>query len=284
MIDSMKTLLGTGWVHPRARTGDPLHGRMLFDAVLAIVRKALERHLLSDADREDLAQEVAVVAWRRHSTYRSDRGNPEQWLSGIVRREVKRFLRMERKQPWFAAGDDLRVPAATSNPEDHLSQRDLAEHLLSMLAPGVARVVILVELHGLTFREAATREHISPSTAYEQYQRGMAALREAAERTEGPSYAEAIRVVSTGLGTDDWRVERSDGTYLCDIRIELSASYYGSRYYVIRDGRLRKEGTFTFDAWDDAAVRDVPTAIVRQTSPKAAVSVELPQRRAVGEP
>jgi|HubBroStandDraft_6_1064221.scaffolds.fasta_scaffold168206_2 hypothetical protein len=95
--------------------------------------------------------------------------------------------------------------------------------------------------------------------------------------------AEAIRVVSTSLGTSDWRVERADGTYLCDIRIELSASYYGSRYYVLRDGHLQKEGTFTDDAWDDDAVRDVLTAIVRQTSPNATVTVERrPQRRAVG--
>ncbi len=95
--------------------------------------------------------------------------------------------------------------------------------------------------------------------------------------------AEMIRVVSTSPGTSDWRVERADGTQVCDIRIELSASYYGSRYFVLRGGRLEKEGTFTYDAWDDAAVREVLTAIVRQTSPDATVTVERrPQRRAVG--
>jgi hypothetical protein len=94
---------------------------------------------------------------------------------------------------------------------------------------------------------------------------------------------ETIRVVSTSFGTSDWRVEQADGTYLYDIRIELSASYYGSRYFVLREGRMEKEGTFSYDAWDDDAVRDVLTAIVHQKYPNAAVTIERrPQRRAVG--
>jgi RNA polymerase sigma-70 factor (ECF subfamily) len=159
--------------------------RMLFDAVLALVWKALDRHRFSEADRKDLAQDVAIAAFRRHPSYRADRGSPGQWLSGIVRREVKRFLRVQNKQPWFAAGDDLpETPAGTSTPEEEVSRRDLAEHVFSMLPPEERRVVILVEIDRLTFREVAEREGISPSTAYERHQRGMAALRDAAERSE----------------------------------------------------------------------------------------------------
>jgi RNA polymerase sigma factor (sigma-70 family) len=168
----------------RASAGEPLAERMLFDAVLALVAKALDRHHFSNADRQDIAQDVAIAAFRRHSTYRPDRGTPGQWLSGVVRREVKRFLRVQSKQPWFAAGDDLPEPVATSNPEDEIVRHYLTEHVFSMLPPASRRVVLLVELEGLTFREAATREHISPSTAYERHQRGMAALRDAAERPE----------------------------------------------------------------------------------------------------
>jgi len=95
--------------------------------------------------------------------------------------------------------------------------------------------------------------------------------------------SDTIRVVSTSPGTRDWRAERADGSYLCTIRIDLSASLYGSRYYVLREGQVEDQGTFTFDVWDDDAVRDVITAIVKKvTSPNATVSVvRQPQHRAM---
>ena len=169
----------------RAPVMDLLAQRMLFDAVLALVWRALGRYGFSDADRKDLAQDVAIAAFRRHLSYRAERGSPRQWLSGILRREVKRFLRMQNRQPWFAAGDELPdTPDATETPEDQVSRRDLAEHVFAMLPAEERRVVILVELDHLTLREVAERERIAPSTAYERHQRGMAALREAAARSQ----------------------------------------------------------------------------------------------------
>ena|SRR5277367_1690442 len=94
---------------------------------------------------------------------------------------------------------------------------------------------------------------------------------------------ETIRVVSTSHGTDEWRAERADGSYLCDVRLELSARRYGSRYYVLRNGRLDDEGTFTFDVWDHDAMRDVLTAVMKARYSGATVTVDLqPQRRAMG--
>jgi RNA polymerase sigma factor (sigma-70 family) len=166
---------------------DLLAQRMLFDAVLALVWRALGRYGFSDADRKDLAQDVAIAAFRRHLSYRAERGSPRQWLSGILRREVKRFLRLRNRQPWFATGDELPDTAdGTETPEDEVSRRDLAEHVFAMLPAEERRVVILVELDHLTLREVAERERISPSTAYERHQRGMAALREAAEAAHNP--------------------------------------------------------------------------------------------------
>jgi RNA polymerase sigma factor (sigma-70 family) len=152
--------------------------RVLLDAVFAVVWKALRPHSLSDADRKDLAQDVAIAAFRRRLSYRAERGNPRQWLSGIVRRELKRFLRMRRRQPWFAGGDDLPdVPDRVLSPEEDMSRHELIDHALSMLVPEERRAVTLVEIDDLTFREVAERERISASTAYERHRRGMAALR-----------------------------------------------------------------------------------------------------------
>jgi RNA polymerase sigma-70 factor (ECF subfamily) len=158
----------------------PLAERRLFDAVRAVVWKALARHSISDADRKDLAQDVAIAAFRRRLSYRAERGSPRQWLSGIVRRELKRFLRVRRRQPWFAGGDELPdVPDRASTPEEDMSRRDLIDHALSRLLPEERRAVILVEIDELTLREVADRERISASTAYARHRRGMAALRNA---------------------------------------------------------------------------------------------------------
>jgi RNA polymerase sigma factor (sigma-70 family) len=164
---------------PRARIEALRAQRVLFDAVFTVVWKALRPHSLSHAERQDLAQDVAIVAYRRRLSYRAERGNPRQWLSGIIRRELKRFLSMrQRRQPWLAEGDDLPdVPDRAFTPEEDVSRRDFIDHRLAMLGPEERRAVILVEVEELTLREVADRERISASTAYERHQRGMAALR-----------------------------------------------------------------------------------------------------------
>jgi RNA polymerase sigma factor (sigma-70 family) len=162
----------------RPPPGELLAQRMLFDAVLTVVWKALGRHRLSDADREDLAQNVALAAFRRRLSYRAERGSPGQWISGIVGLEVKRFRRIQQRQPWFGAGDERPdLPDGGLTPEDDMSRRDLVGYRLAMLVPEERRAVILVEMDDLTFREVADRERISASTAHERHQRGMAALR-----------------------------------------------------------------------------------------------------------
>lgn len=96
--------------------------------------------------------------------------------------------------------------------------------------------------------------------------------------------AEAIRVFPTSFGTSDWRVELVDGRYICDVRVEISAMLNASRYYVLHDGKLVKEGTFNFDVWDDDAVRELLTALVKSMYADATVTIDRParMRRAVG--
>src|SRR5580704_2877403 len=167
-----------GLVAPRARIEELRAQRALFNAVLAFAWKALDRYALSDADRKDLAQDVAIAAFRRRMSYRAERGNPGQWISGILRREVKRFRRIQQRQPWLVADDELPdTPDGALTPEEDSSRRDLVDHRLAMLVPEERRAVILVEVDDLTFREVAARERISASTAYERHRRGMAALR-----------------------------------------------------------------------------------------------------------
>lgn len=90
--------------------------------------------------------------------------------------------------------------------------------------------------------------------------------------------AEAIRVFPTSFGTSDWHVEFTDGGYICDIRLEISSMLNASRYYVLHDGKLVKEGTFNFGVWDYDAVREVLTALVKSMYSDATVTIDLPTR------
>jgi RNA polymerase sigma-70 factor, ECF subfamily len=184
---------------PRPCPGDLLAQRILFDALMAVVRRMLGRYGLQGADREEVAQEVAVAAYRGLGKYDADRGTPKQWLSGIVRRQVKSFLRRWNKLPSRAAGDDLPdVPDPAWTPEEEVSLHDLAVRAFSVLPDEERRVVLLIEIERLTLREAAEREGISASTAFERHKRGMAALRDAAGREDQASCGVLVFPLAAG--------------------------------------------------------------------------------------
>jgi len=86
-----------------------------------------------------------------------------------------------------------------------------------------------------------------------------------------------IRVYPTALGTRDWRVEFADGREICDIRLAVSSMLNGSRYYIIVDDMVTKEGTFNFGVWDWDTVRELLTALVKSMYPDAEISVAIPQ-------
>jgi RNA polymerase sigma-70 factor (ECF subfamily) len=156
----------------------------LFAAAWDVVWKLLDRYGLCSADRADLAQEVLIAAYRARATYDPDRGSPRQWLSGIARREVKRFLRVSGRSAFIVAHAALPDgPDGAPSPEDEVVRTDPADDLLVALPDAERRVVILVEIEGLTMRKAAEREGVSVSTVWARHSKGMVALRAAAAQS-----------------------------------------------------------------------------------------------------
>jgi len=86
--------------------------------------------------------------------------------------------------------------------------------------------------------------------------------------------------VTPTYATSDWRASFEDGTYICDIRLSISSML--NRYHIIQDGKVVKDGTFTFGLWDRETIRDTLVAIVHSMYQSAEVTVELPKMRAVG--
>lgn len=148
--------------------------------LLLEARAALRAHGLSDADRADLEQLVVIAALRRFHTYREAEGTVRQWIRGIARNEVRA---LRRREPGTHVELDEEASASpTATPEEAASRRELLDHLLEQIPIGQRRVVVLVEMWGLTIREAAAVLRSSPTRAHARHRAGMDALREAAER------------------------------------------------------------------------------------------------------
>jgi RNA polymerase sigma-70 factor (ECF subfamily) len=150
----------------------------------AVVWKLLARYRLGSADRADVAQEVILAAYLGRATYDPERGSPQQWLSGIARREVQRFRRRCVRSACILACADLPdEPDGAASPEEDVTHKDLAVHLVALLPPPAYRILLLIEVEGLTFREVAEREGIALSTVCARRRKAMAALEYAVARS-----------------------------------------------------------------------------------------------------
>lgn len=166
----------------RVRTDELLVQRLLFLAVWGFAWKLLGRYRTSDADREDIAQNVVVAAWRGRRTYIGARGNLEQWVSRIVRNEAIDFLKKRGRDPLTFGLEVLdEVPSKALPLEEWMFVRALADRVFAMLPENERRVVIAIAVDGYSFRAVAETEQVSPSTVHDRYERGMAALRKAVE-------------------------------------------------------------------------------------------------------
>lgn len=171
----------------------------LFQATFAEAWTALGRYGLSEADRDDVAQNAVIAAMRRWQTYDEEVGTPGQWLRGVVRNEVRAFLR-RKGRPFVEVADEL-ADAGTATPEDAVSLKNLTERLLAVVPVKQRRVVILHEMHGLTFREIAQIEGISPTRTHARYDEGMDLLRAALERWKQDQRKQGLLPVSLAVST-----------------------------------------------------------------------------------
>jgi hypothetical protein len=91
----------------------------------------------------------------------------------------------------------------------------------------------------------------------------------------------AIHVRPTGIGAESWSVT-GDGVLLFNIRLVIHATGRGE-YYVLKPDRpdlelyaqLSHEGTLAFTAWDQEAVREILTSIVKPRTPGAELTIEV---------
>ena len=144
--------------------------RRLYDTQLDFVWRNLRRLGVSEADAEDRAQEVFVVAHRRFAEF-EDRGRgPRAWLFQIVLRVASDARRHKRRHPEFPdGGDAIELVSVEPSQADAMARRDNLARLdaaLAVLDIDRRAVLVLHEIEEMTAPEIAQVLNIPLNTVY----------------------------------------------------------------------------------------------------------------------
>jgi RNA polymerase sigma-70 factor (ECF subfamily) len=142
----------------------------LYDMHFDDVRRWLRALAGFDADVDDLAQEVFIVAHRRFSQF--DGRNAAGWLYQIARRVASQW----RRRTWWRGllvGEGDRkletLPQAGAGPAELVERREgrqLLHRLLGSLTAKRRAVLVLSAIEGYSVDEIANLEGIKPATVF----------------------------------------------------------------------------------------------------------------------
>ena len=141
--------------------------------------------MLGSAVAEDAAQEAFINAYRRLSSFRG--GNFRAWLLRIASNICCDELRRHRSRPAASldaaleAGSPADVPSDLAGPEEEALRGELGRHLQQGLAtlPAERRLVIILrDVHGLSYEELTETMGCSLGTVKSRIARGRARMRE----------------------------------------------------------------------------------------------------------
>lgn len=134
---------------------------------------------------EDVTQEVFLVLMRKAAEFDATRGRLSSWLYGIARNQVLRQLEARGDLVELAAradDDESELPAAlvaSFDPVEELTSQQRAESLreaILSLPPRYREVVVLCELHEMSYAEAAAVTGCAVGTIRSRLHRSRALL------------------------------------------------------------------------------------------------------------
>jgi RNA polymerase sigma-70 factor (ECF subfamily) len=145
----------------------------------------LARYLLHDGtDAEDAVQEAYLQAIRHFHGFRGE--NAKAWILTIVRRVCYAWTERERRFSPLGTSDDAldEVPTAGDDPEAALLRLDRRERLMravDALPLPFREVIVLRELHELSYGEIAEVTGVPVGTVMSRLARGRGRLQRALE-------------------------------------------------------------------------------------------------------
>jgi RNA polymerase sigma-70 factor, ECF subfamily len=131
------------------------------------------RRVGSDA-ASDVTQETFVTAQRALRSFRAG-SSLKTWLLGIANNECRRHARHWRRSPQAL---EL-IEAATPSPEATWISCQALHAAMKKLTPEQKEAVVLVELDGLSYEEAAKVAGVPPGTMKSRLHYAFATLRKA---------------------------------------------------------------------------------------------------------
>lgn len=168
----------------RCLAGDEAAWEQLVKAHVRRVYAVCYRFTGSEAEAEDLTQEVFLRVFRSLKSFRAGEGSFQVWLHRLTRNlliDHYRRNRLQRASEPLEA--QLSVLEETSGPvsrtDSVLAGREAAEQLasaLQKLSPELRETVILRDLEGLEYREIAAVLRIPEGTVKSRLNRGRAEL------------------------------------------------------------------------------------------------------------
>ncbi len=119
--------------------------------------------LITNQENEDLEQEVYVKAWKNADKY-EERGNFKSWINTIAKNVSKDYLKSAYfKNSANSTSDDIvlgTIKDTKSSPEESVSSSERQKRIISAiesLKPKLKETIMLCEINGYTYEEAATK-------------------------------------------------------------------------------------------------------------------------------
>ncbi|MEO7365588.1 MAG: sigma-70 family RNA polymerase sigma factor [Sphingomicrobium sp.] len=142
------------------------------------------RLLPSEADAQDVLQDVYLTVWRRASLYDETKASPITWLAVMTRNKAIDRLRVRNlgTDPLEAANDIAADDPTAFEIVEQGQERDRLANCLDELEAGHAGAIRAAFLDGLTYAEIAARDAVPLGTMKSWIRRGLLRLRGCLER------------------------------------------------------------------------------------------------------
>ena len=153
-----------------------------------LVFRNLRRMGVAEANIEDAVQDVFIVVHRQLSRFEG-RSTLKTWILGITLRVAKDYRRSEARRARrldHLAGllsSDVALPSSPSDAVEQKEAGQLLHDLLSLLSEQSREMLLLVELEGLSVREACDALNIRLRTGQRRLRAGIDAISAAVSRT-----------------------------------------------------------------------------------------------------
>ncbi len=178
----MNPVASSGDLLRRAQTGDHAAFTSLIRDCDERMRRLAHRVIGEPAGADDALQDAYVKAYRKLSTF-DGQSAFSTWLYTIVYRTCLDQIRSRNRRAevgLFAAGEQ--PSTGIDHPTRH-AESDALAHALRGLPPDQMAAIVLVEVDGCTYEEAATILGVAEGTISSRVTRARRALRESLRST-----------------------------------------------------------------------------------------------------